>query len=249
MEWIKRRLQEVSARLGAVRHVAITGLPPAADLEGQLRLEGLVCLLQSRGLSVAYGSAAARPGGAVIWLGGGEPDAGAPPLLLWPSADIPLRSLLAIAAGAGEASTICVADPGRLAILQAARRRGLLVPDPSHALWGLLDQHPKGSGCLRLPRDGWEGLLPRSRIRLLARTQDLAERGLPLVQPVTLARRRLIEAARRVVTSYAEVEADRIGPTLLAALLGRRIRNAGSDAVAAYWATWITERTTTNRAA
>ncbi|MDI3307775.1 MAG: hypothetical protein QJR07_11805 [Acetobacteraceae bacterium] len=248
MERIKRSLQEVPAYLGPARHVVITGLPPAADLDGQLRLEGLVCLLLARGLSVAYGRPSARPGEATIWLGAGEPDPAAPPLLLWPPADTPPRRLAAIAA-ADKAGRVCVADPGRLAALRASGARGLLLPDPSHALWGLLDQHPKGSGCLRLPREGWEGLLPQSRIRLLARLQSLAERGLPLAGPVTLARRRLIEAARRVMAAHAEVEAARLGPTLLAALLGRGIRNAGSDAVATYWAAWIRERRTEDRAA
>lgn len=249
MERIKQGLLEVPASLGPVRSVGITGLPAASDIEGQLRLEGLVCLLRARGLAVAHGRPAASPGRAGIWLGTGEPDAGAPPLLLWPPADIPLRSLTAIAARAGEAGIVCVADPGRLAVLRAAGARGLLLPDPSHALWGLLDQHPRGSGCLRLPRDGWEPLLPPDRVRLLAGLQGLAARGLPLDQAVTLARRRLIEAVRKVAVTCAEIETDRIGPTLLAALLGRGIRASGSDAIAAYWTTWSAEGEIAGRAA
>lgn len=65
-----------------------------------------------------------------------------------------------------------------------------------------------------------------------AALQALAEGGLPLGKLVTLARRRVV--------AHAKIEADRIGPTLLAALLGRGIHGMGSESVASYWATWVT---------
>jgi hypothetical protein len=253
MEQAKQRLLEVPAllRLGPAapaRPVALHGLPEAADLEGQLRLEGLVCLLASRGIRVAQGlRAAAGPG---IWLGAGEPPQLGAPLLLWPGADCPADRLAAIAARAGGDAVLCVAEAGGLTLAQKAGARGALLPDPAHALWGLLDQQPGGAGCLRLPPGtGWGALLPASRIGALARLQSLTESGLPLAGLLTLARRRLIEAARRLVVTHAEVEAERVGPGLLAALLGRGIRATGEGrcAIAAYWAEWAGGETAGNR--
>ena len=244
MEQAKQRLLEVPKLLrldpaGRVRRVTLHGLPEAADLDGQLRLEGLVCLLASQGITVAY--RARVDDGPGIWLGADEPPHLASPLLLWPEADCPAGRLSAVAARAASDAVLCVAEAGGLTLAQKTGLRGVLLPDPAHALWGLLDQHPWGAGRLDLsPGTGWEALLPTSRIRPLARLQALTESGLPLAKLLTLARRRLVEAARRLVVAHAEVASERVGPSLLAALLGRSIRatGGGRSTIAAYWAQW-----------
>ncbi|MBV1798778.1 hypothetical protein [Siccirubricoccus sp. G192] len=244
MEQAKRRLLDVPKLLRLdpavrVRCVTLHGLPEAADLDGQLRLEGLLCLLASQGITVAC--RARVDTGPGIWLGTGEPPRLGSPLLLWPEADCPASRLSAIAAQATGDAVLCVAEAGRLTLVRKAGIRGALLPDPAHALWGLLDQQPWGTGCLDLsPGTAWEALLPASRIRALARLQVLAESGLPLAGLLTLARRRLIEAARRLVVAHAEVASERVGPSLLAALLGRGIRATGEgrSSIAAYWAQW-----------
>jgi hypothetical protein len=118
-----------------------------------------------------------------IWLGWGERPAEAHRLLLWPAPGSAVQP-----------------GPGIL----------LPLPDPMHALWGLLEHYPPGKGRLELPeRPDWRGLLP-----LLARIPP----GLPV--PGRL-RRAVLNRAQRLIRAHAEVATSRPTGAILAALLGR----------------------------
>jgi len=118
-----------------------------------------------------------------------------------------------------------------------------VLPDPAHALWGLLDHHPQGEGALRLPDGDWDEALPPARVAML-RWCESRGRGALGARLRRVARGRLLEAARRRVVAHAVVAGTRVGGSILAALLGRGFRVADTaDAesatrIAAYWASW-----------
>jgi hypothetical protein len=241
MERMKRELRRIPEMLGARRSVRVCGVPAADDLEGQVRLEALVGLLEAHGLRARFG---ASGGDAAVWLGDGAAEFGALPALVWPRPDAEAAVLDAVKPRGGDGIVLCVPAGSRVASAGAAGFRTAAVPDVAHALWGLLDHHPQGGDGRVLSLDAdIGGLLPRSRVAALERMQMLLTRGLAPAGLVAVARRRLIEAARRGLAAHAEVEAERIGPTILAALVGRGIRTRGGrgSAAAAYWKEWATE--------
>lgn len=162
-------------------------------------IEGQFRLAGLRSLLAGLG---ARQGGgaacAVLWLGHGAPPEAASRVLLWP-------------------------PPGRP--LPRSHGTVLPLPDPMHALWGLLDHHPQGQDVLALPAEpDWRPLLP-----MLAR--------LPAWLPVPgRLRQALLNRAQRLVRAHAEVSAPRAEGSILAALLGREVRL--SPAAEAYWSDW-----------
>ncbi len=204
LERIKRRLDALPHWLGNDRRVCLTGLPPIQDIEGQFRLAGLRCLLAA--LDARRGDAATAT---TIWLGQGRvPEA--PRLLLWPA---PGR--------------IALSAPGQMAL--SAPGIALPLPDPMHALWGLLEHHPPGDGTLHLPDEpDWRGLLP-----LLRRLPNWLPPGLPM--PVRLGRA-VLARAQRLIRAHAEVVAPRPAGSVLAALLGRRCMPTPASEV--YWRQW-----------
>lgn len=121
------------------------------------------------------------------------------------------------------------------------------MPDPAHALWGLLDQHPPGTGSLRcLGAAAWRDLVaPSRRVPLECAVAWLRRSGRPIPNAMAAAlfaaSRRALEGARRGLTGAASVEANELGVSLLAALLGRPfgVRPDGEGAeAAAYWGFW-----------
>jgi hypothetical protein len=140
----------------------------------------------------------------------------------------------------------CATD--RATLSRAAGVRGLesvLLPDPGHALWGLLDHHPKRRGRLELPEGGLGTRLPQGRLAALAAAQALAPLGGARAL-VPMLRRRLIESARRALLAGHEVATDGRGESLLAALIGRSTLPSGPGAarLAAYWRLWDGEAAT-----
>ncbi len=136
-----------------------------------------------RALGAWRGPAAA---GTTIWLGQGAPPEARPRLLLWPA-------------------------PGQT--LPPGSGLHLPLPDPMHALWGLLEHQPPGQGELHLPAEpDWRPLLPLLRH---------LPRGLPLPGRV---RQALLARAQRLVRAHAVVAAPRPAGGILAALLGRGCR-------------------------
>ena len=79
---MKRELRRFETLLGGCRDVQIAGLPPEDDLEGQIRLEALVGLLEARGSRICFGAIARDK--AAVWLGDGPLPAGNGPKVLWP---------------------------------------------------------------------------------------------------------------------------------------------------------------------
>ncbi|GGG36903.1 hypothetical protein GCM10010964_25890 [Caldovatus sediminis] len=284
MERIKRRLEDgLIPLLAPAPRVVLLGLPPLGDLGGQLRAEGIESLLAAHRLGVArrvaaggFGRAAAArlpPDAAILWLGGATPGAveaeGFAAL-----ADRPPRPLVFMH---DPAAAVCPSPPGlaqRLAehgwrpVLAQTDRAGpsaaafpsgvrmRLLPDPAHALWGLLDQHPRGGAAacaLDVPPDGsaakalcWPALLPGSRrhaLRLAHEALRRAPGGLPAwaSAPLGIARGRALEAARRRLVAHDEIETGSLGASLFAALLGRPFRPAGPEAgaIARYWRRWL----------
>jgi hypothetical protein len=281
MERIKRRLEDGLIPLFApALRVVLLGLPPVGDLGGQLRAEGIESLLAAHRLGVArrvaaggFGRAAATrlpPGAAILWLGGAAPGAveaeGFAAL-----ADRPPRPLVFMH---DPAAAVCPSPAGlaqRLAergwrpILAQPDRTGppppsgvrmRLLPDPAHALWGLLDQHPRGgrAACaLDPPPDYpaakplcWPTLLPRARLQALHLAHEALRRapgGLPAwaSAPLGVTRGRALAAARRLLVAHDEIEAGRLGASLFAALLGRPFHpvGPGAEAIARYWRRWL----------
>lgn len=255
MERIKRRLDHVVSLIAPARAVALLGLPRAADIEGQLRVEGLESLLAANGIAIQAGTASddSRTRSATIWLGDAPEEVEArrrhppPRLLLWPRPERVAEACALVANWNGPPPILCL--PTRDVEAAGGGLRAdvtCMVPDPAHALWGLLDHHPRGEGILELPDGGWDGMLPTSRLAMLRwceRTGSPSSRrlGLRLRGP---ARRRVLEAVRRRVVGHAAASGKHVGGSILAALLGRRFRVA-PDAdletaarIAAYWEGW-----------
>ena len=200
LESLKRRLDALPQWLGESRGVRLTGLPPMVDIEGQFRLFGLRCLLASLG-------AHSRPNAdhTTIWLGHGQPPPAEPRLLLWP----------------GLGLTPDDAQPASAGLT-------VPLPDPIHALWGLLEQLPPGHGLLYLPRQpDWRPLLPL--LPLLARLPAWLPTPPKLLRTVLARAQRLVRAHETIVT-------PRPAGTVLAAVLGRGFLPA--PAVDAYWRAW-----------
>jgi hypothetical protein len=259
MEALKRRLLarvpaligEAAARRG--RRLLLCGLPGPTDVDGLLRLEGVVALLAALGLRpVLARPAAARIGRGAstdsgIWLGGSRLASGdlarlAPGavLLLWPPEGVgaPAEDARASPETSARGHRIrVVAECGSGDHDLPAPEP---LPDPMHALWGLLDHHPRGDGVLDLRTArgrGWATRLPPGRLALLRHTARLW-RWTGFGGPLCRARRRLLESARRSVAAHAVVCTDRLGPSLVAALLARRVL-VESAAVEAYWRRWL----------
>jgi hypothetical protein len=248
MEGLKRALDAVPGLLGHRRQVRLCGLPAPDDVDGALRLEGLLCQLSASGVRAAARRAgsAATPGDAVIWLGGGGAaalaglrDAGA--VLLWPSPD-DMAAAAALEEAAGIARphwVMCHAVPDHPRALPGLRH--VLLPEPGHALWGLLDHHPRreGGGAMLDLSGGrdWPPMVlarPGGGIgKRAARAAFVA--ALPPARAERFRRRRVLEAARRCVAAHTAVATDRVGTSIFAALLGRPTVPRGG-AVAAYWA-------------
>jgi hypothetical protein len=254
MERIKRRLDCVPALLGPARAVRLCGLPGPDDLEGALRVEGLLSLLAAHRLRATARQRwwAARRPEAVIWLGGGglaalrglaASTAPASTVVIWPGPDAADRAWhMEIAALARPPWLTCCAVPGPPAVSGGPRQ--LLLPDPAHALWGLLDHHAPGGvgGTLDLAgKHGWRSGL-EAPLSAGPRTWTRAARGLlaaalPAGPAAGLGRRRLMERARRRLAGHEAVATDRVAASVFAALLGRRVLARGAE-VAAYWRVW-----------
>lgn len=237
MERIKRRLDVLPMVVAPAARVRLLGQPAAEDIEGQLRLEGLRTLLAARGIQVAAWSASSQ-GTVALWLGGAAavlPQPARQRVLLWPRPEDVPQALAALRAWQGQPPTLVLPDPRLLA---TAREAGVeyttLLPDPAHALWGLLPHYPRGEGVLTLAAAGdWLDRLPPGRVGLLARSPEMA-RG--------LARRRLLAAARRLVAGYEALAAPRVLAGVFAALLGRALLLPPAvPGPAAYWAGWAAE--------
>ena len=241
MERLKRRLDGLPALLGDCRRVRICGLPPHGEMEGSLRLAGLLSLLAATGFParISESGRPADPAEAVIWLGGATEalpprlDGGAP-VLLWPAE----AGTAALDRAAGLARPHWLLCQPFQDTPPRAGLRSIALPDPSHALWGLLDHHPRATedrvldlwGERRLraepppPTGGaWKGA---------ARWVALA--GLTKAQADRLRRRLLIERWRRLLVAHTAVATDSVVCSIFAALLGLAVLPR-SDAVEAYW--------------
>ncbi|MBX6374903.1 MAG: hypothetical protein IRZ13_11795 [Acetobacteraceae bacterium] len=289
LERIKRRLEDgLAGLLISAPRVALLGMPPAEDLGGQLRIEGLETLLAARGTAVtrrvvAGGfdatTAARLPADAtVLWLDGPGTDTeteGLAALAMLPprslvlmggltAVEAPSTALLAAGTLAQRGWRVvltlpdCGADTPTMAAHAGAELQ--LLPDPAHALWGLLDHHPhaggRGGTCVLdappaadatpgVPALRWPALLPAPRLhalRLAIEALRRAPSGLEAWAPVPLAiaRRRALEAARRILVGHDRIEAGSLGASLFAALLGRPFRPIGPHAAAIenYWRRW-----------
>jgi hypothetical protein len=101
----------------------------------------------------------------------------------------------------------------------------LPLPDPMHALWGLLEHHPPGAGTLHLPAlPDWRPLLP------------LLQRLPPWMPLPARLRRAVLSRAQRLVRAHAEVATPRPAGSILAAILGRGF--LPTPATQAYWQQW-----------
>jgi hypothetical protein len=238
MEGLKQiLLARLPDLFGAPGRVVLRGLPEADDIDGLLRLEGLLVLLAAHG-SVAASGRSTRHAGLAIWLGGpadGLRDLDLRmPMLLWPGPTAATPHHRLAEATGGHRRIVAAAPPGRGSTGSDAET----LPDPAHALWGLLDQHPRGSGILDLRQDrAWPDLLPAGRVALARRAERLC-RATGLAWPAGKARQRLLESARRMIVAHAEVATESVGGSLFAALLGRPIRAQGA-LVSDYWGRWM----------
>lgn len=291
LERIKRRLEDgLASLLMTAPQVALLGLPPAEDLGGQLRIEGLEALLAARGIAVARrvmaggfdaATAARLPTDAtVLWLDGPGTGTGTeseglaalarrqPRFLILmgglTAVEAPGTALLAAGTLAQRGWRVvltlpdCGADTPTMAAHAGAELR--LLPDPAHALWGLLDHHPRAGGnggtCIldappaadappSVPALRWPALLPAQRLRALRLAIEALRHAPPGLEawapvPLAIARRRALEAARRILVGHDRIEAGSLGASLFAALLGRPFRPVGPHATAieSYWRRW-----------
>jgi hypothetical protein len=211
------------------------------------------------------------PDAALVWLGGADPAAYGPlramatreatrapphrPIVLMPLRSDPeaLRRL-AVAWSDGPPALLLLlrGAAGLAAATQSAEAAGgklqlATMPDPAHALWGLLDQHPPGSGTLRcFGAAAWHELVPESRRTPLDRAAawlSRSKRPIPnaMARGLLAVSARALEGARRSLTGAASVETDDLAVSLLAALLGRPfgVQPGGDGAEAvAYWDLW-----------
>jgi pyruvyl transferase EpsO len=166
--------------------------------------------------------------------------------------------------GAHPDLVLFVRDRRSLELARARLARDVrLAPDMAHALWGLLDWHPRGADdtlALRR-RDGerregapdggldWGNLVPRRRmahllahrvlIRQAARFSPAAA-GPLLYRSLALARRRALEAAARGFRCHQRIVTDRLHATILGALLGLEVEAEDNSygKIARYWAAW-----------
>jgi hypothetical protein len=207
---------------------------------------------------------------ALVWLGDAGPAARGPlramatrettrapphrPIVLMPlRGDAEALRGLAAAWSNGPPALLLARDAAGLAAARrgaggtAGKLRVATMPDPAHALWGLLDQHPLGTSTLRcLGAAAWRDLVPPSRRVPLERAAAWLRRsGRPIPNAMAGAllagSRRALEGARRSLTGAASVETDELGVSLLAALLGRpfEVQPDGEGAeAAAYWGFW-----------
>lgn len=244
MEKIKRQLYKIYRHLNGHQTIVISTDQKLNDFNSQMRIHGILNLLKASNRSVVFRSFVRRSE-TLIWLGD-RPPTFSPQIndehwLLWPRPDISDSSFRELTNSANGSALVCFSNHAQLPLINKTDVKSILLPDPMHALFGLLDQHPLGQGCLRVTGDkGWEELLLPSRIALLARIEAAQAIGLSLHFTANLVRCRLIERARRVVVAHAKVQSDRIGPGLLAALLGRRFFVVGENKsnISAYWETW-----------
>ncbi len=262
LEWIKRRLDQFAQLVAPAQGAVLLDSPAAADVEGQMRVEGLESLLAAKRIALHSGTArdASQARLAAIWLGDSPEELESlrrhPPdrVLLWPRPEQATETRALLAGWTGPPPIICspgVGDEAGAAAGDTGTDGVRALPDPAHALWGLLDHHPRGKGVLELPDGGWDGMLPPSRVAIL-RHIETANRGLLPAGSLGLrlrriARRRVLEAARRLVVAHAAVSGTRVGGSVLAALLGRGFRVApaatpeNATRIAAYWAGWRAE--------
>lgn len=242
MERAKRRLDTVPALLGAGGDIGLCGLPVRGDVAGALRVEGLLALLAATGREARAAETMPRDAPR-IWLGGATPAlaaAGATaPVLLWPPPEAPVPLPAEVAALARPHWIRCHCLPLAPGGAPAEGLRRLLLPDPAHALWGLLDQHPRAPAGARLDLLGEAPpvlLAPAAGSRW-KRVAHAAIGGLPAPHAARLGRRWGIERARRALLAAESIATDRIGHGILAALLGRRVAPHAA-AVRDYWAAW-----------
>lgn len=247
MERLKRRLDAVPALIGACRRIRICGLPARGEMEGEmegsLRLAGLLSLVAATGCTVRIGECA-RPGApeeAVIWLGGTTQTlarlGGYAPVLLWP-AQAGTAALDHAARLARPHWLIC--QPFQALRPRAGLRR-IALPDPAHALWGLLDHHPRATEGRVLDLSGERPLRaeppppPGGAWKQAARWVAVA--SLPKVRADQLRQRWLLENWRRLLVAHEALATDSVVGSIFAALLGRAVLPRGA-AVEAYWRAW-----------
>ncbi|WP_372624743.1 hypothetical protein [Falsiroseomonas sp.] len=244
MERLKRRLDGLPALLGDCRRVRICGLPARGEMEGSLRLAGLRSLLAATGFPARIGEFGqpAGPAEAVIWLGGTTEAlprlCGQAPVLLWP-AEAGTATLDRAAGLARPHWLLCQSfdeAPPRAGL------RSIALPDPAHALWGLLDHHPLAteedrvldlSGERRMHAE----LPPPTGGAWKRAARWVALAGLPKAQADQIHRRWLLERWRRLLVAHTGLATDSVVCSIFAALLGRAVLPR-SAAVEAYWRAW-----------
>ena len=243
MERLKRRLDVVPALLGDCRHVRICGLPIRGEMEGTLRLAGLLSLLAATGRTPRIGECArpAGPAEAVIWLGGATTAlarlGGHGPVLLWPAA----TGTAAVDRAAALARPHWVLCQSSQVLPPAAGLRRIALPDPAHALWGLLDHHPRATEGRVLDLSGERPLRaeppPPTGGAMKAAARWVAVAGMPKRRADQFRQRWLLERWRRLLVAHAALATDSVVGSIFAALLGRAVLPR-SGAVEAYWRAW-----------
>lgn len=243
MERLKRCLDIVPALLDECLHVRICGLPARGDMEGTLRLAGLLSLLAASDRTTRIGEYA-RPTGpaeAVIWLGGTTTTlarlGGRTPVLLWPAE--PRTAALDRAVGLARPHWI-LCQPLQDIPTTAGPRR-IALPDPAHALWGLLDHHPLATKGRVLDLSGERSLRaeppPPTGSAWKKAARWIAVAGLPKARADHLRQRWLLERWRRLFVAHTALATDSVVGAIFAALLGRSVLPR-SAAVEAYWRAW-----------
>lgn len=291
MEAMKRRLHGLVEILGPERRVLYAGLPTGDEIPAHMVAEGAETLFAAHAVQVV-GRVAFEDldperlrrlhGNVTIVLHGSDRlgDLSLPrerhrAALLSAVRDHRVVVLPSALPGDGERAaldptpyrrhprlTLCVRDHQSLGQAGALAADVRLMPDTSHALWGLLDHYPTGHGTLALPdTEGpseitgaqWAAALPAGRVGLLRRhrawmirTRFLRRRMAftdPAYRALAIARRRAIEGARRAAVTHDTIESDSLHASILASLVGRGWRT-GDARVAGYWRSWDGLRTT-----
>ncbi len=241
LEHIKRRLGDFAARIAPSQRLLLLSTPAADDIPAQLRLAGLQALCAAHGIALRQARPGEQPGADAlgVWLGDGAPPSSAR-LLAWPAPERAAAVIASLAEAGRKPLLLCLPDAAHQAIAdRAGLGRGVLLPDPLHALFGLLDCHPAGEGVLALGSDA-VALLPPARLRWLERAQSAEQRGLGHAAFTRLARRRLLEALRSLMVRHRVLHAGETATAILGLMLGREVRPEGEAARAlpAYWACW-----------